>query len=296
MFRSLALLLTLPPAAPAAEPVRSHPPQRPLPTAVMRAMPTGPAFHVDPAKGDDANDGSAARPWRTVQHGANRLRPGDTLLLRGGVYREKVFLTRSGTAAAPVVIAAYPGELPVLDGGLAEFHDSPATAWEPGTTPGEYVSTKTYPHAADRRVPHQFLPGAWEPLWGIEELRPLALGHFADSMVPLHGYRTAADLRAANEFQPADKAKDGGVYCGPGLWYNRDTNRIHVRLAHHTMPGLGDRAYRGETDPRKLPLVIAVGFGDDVLRISGIKHVRVEGLVLRGATGSPMVQIGRAHV
>ena len=34
-----------------------------------------------------------------------------------------------------------------------------------------------------------------------------------------------------------------------------------------------------------------MGFGDDVLRISGIKHVRVEGLVLRGATGSPMIHV-----
>jgi len=40
-----------------------------------------------------------------------------------------------------------------------------------------------------------------------------------------------------------------------------------------------------------LPLIVATGFGDDVLRISGIKHVRIEGLVLRGATGSPMIHV-----
>ena len=28
---------------------------------------------------------------------------------------------------------------------------------------GEFVSTPTYPQADDRKVPHQFLPGAWEP-------------------------------------------------------------------------------------------------------------------------------------
>ncbi len=141
-------------------------------------------------------------------------------------------------------------------------------------------------------MPHQFLPGSWEPLWGIEDERPIALGHFADSLVPLHGYRTVADLRATNEFQPKEKkASDEGVYCGPGLWFNRVTGRIHVRLAHHRLPGLGDRAYRGETDPRKLPLIVAAGFGDDVLRISGIKHVRIEGLVLRGATGSSMIHV-----
>jgi hypothetical protein len=272
----------------------SHPAQRPLPAALHRPLTKGPAYFVDAARGEDANDGSKDKPWRSVQHGVQRLRPGDTLYLRGGVYHEKAYLTRSGTPEAPIVIASYPGELAILDGGLKEFLESPATSWQPfqGGAPDEFVSTKTYPHAADRRVPHQFLPGSWEPLWGIEDERPIALGHFADSLVPLHGYRTVADLRATNEFQPKEKkASDEGVYCGPGLWFNRVTGRIHVRLAHHRLPGLGDRAYRGETDPRKLPLIVAAGFGDDVLRISGIKHVRIEGLVLRGATGSPMIHV-----
>jgi hypothetical protein len=81
------------------------------------------------------------------------------------------------------------------------------------------------------------------------------------------------------------------MYGGPGLWFNRETGRVHIRLAHTNLEGLGDRAYRGETDPRKLPLVISVGFGDDVLRLSGLKHVRLHGLVFRGATGSPMINV-----
>ena len=277
----------------AAPPVyQSHPPMRPLPTAVDRPLADGPKRFVDPARGDDAHPGTAAAPWKTLTHAVRQLKPGDTLYLRGGTYHEKVSLTRSGTPDAPITIAAYPGELPVLDGGLSEFARDPAVAWEPfaGGAEGEFVSTRSYPHGDDRKVPHQFLPGSWEPMWGIEDERPLALGHFADSMVPLHGYRTAKDLRATNEFWHGKK-DDPGLYCGPGLWFNRDTGRIHARLAHHRLPGLGDRAYRGETDPRKLPLVVAVGFGDDVLRLSGVRHVRIHGIVLRSATGSPMIHV-----
>jgi len=272
--------------------ILSHPPQRPLPQAMTSDLTKGPVLYVDAAKGNDANDGSLDKPFKTLQHGVNQLQAGDTLYLREGVYHETVYLTQSGTKESPIVIAAYPGELPILDGGLPEFLHSPADSWEPlsGEPKGEYVSTKAYPQAARRRVPHQFLPGAWEPMWGIEEKRPLALGRFADSMVPLHGYRTLEDLRSDNEFQPATK-NQGAMYCGPGMWFNRQTNRIHIRLAHNQLPGLNERAYAGETDPRKLPLIVAAGFGGDVLQINGVKHVRIVGLVLRGATGSPMIHV-----
>lgn len=279
---------------------RSHPPMRPLPQAVKSPLAAGPKHFVDAARGNDANAGSQAAPWKSLAHATRQLKPGDTLYVRGGTYYEKVALTRSGTTNAPITIASFPGELAMIDGGLREFHDSPATSWQPfaGGAAGEFVSTKTYFGADDRRAPTQFLPASWEPMWGIEDERPLVLGHFADSMVPLHGYRNLVDLRATNEFWIGGKKdKDTGFYCGPGLWFNRATGRIHIRLAHHTLPGLGDRAYRGETDPRKLPLTIAAGFGDDVLRVNGVQHVRLHGLVLRGATGSPMIHVyGSQHI
>jgi hypothetical protein len=274
---------------------KSHPPQRPLPQPIGGSLAKGPKLFVDATKGSDNNAGTEQAPWQTLTHALRQLKPGDTLYLRGGTYYEKVALTRSGTAESPIMIASYPGEMAIIDGSLREFTESPATSWEPlkGGAEGEYVSTKTYFSADSRRAPHQFLPGNWEPLWGIEEERPLALGHFADSMVPLHGYRTALDLRSTNEFWLGNKneMRDTGLYGGPGLWFNRDTGRIHVRLAHHRLAGLGDRAYRGETDPRKLSLVVAAGFGDDVLRANGVRHVRLQGLVLRGATGSPMLTV-----
>ena len=274
---------------------RSHPPSRPLPTPTRRGPVDGASRFVDAARGHDADPGTEQAPWGTLGHALRQLQPGETLYLRGGTYHESVFLSRSGTEAAPITIASFPGELAVLDGGRREFVEDPATSWEPFAdgAEGEYVSTRTYRDADDRQVPHQFLPGSWEPMWGIEEERPLALGHFADSMVPLHGYRLAADLRSTHELWTGGKGemRDAGLYCGPGLWFNRETGRIHIRLAHHRLEGLGDRAYRGETDPRRLPLVVAVGFGGDVLRATGIRHVRIRDLVLRGATGSPLIHL-----
>ena len=268
---------------------------RALPTISERALALGTKRFVDAHRGDDAASGTEKAPWRTLHHAARQLQPGDTLYLRGGTYYERLSLTQSGAADRPITICSYPGELAVLDGGLREFAESPATSWEPlaGGAEGEYVSTRSFFDADARRVPYQFLPGAWEPMLGIETERPLALGHFADSMVPLHGYRNVMDLRSDNEFWIGGKSEkpDSGIYAGPGMWFNRQTGRIHIRLTHHHLAGLGDRAYRGKTDPRELPLVVAVGFGDDVLRISGVKHVRIQDLVFRGATGSPLIHV-----
>lgn len=280
---------------------RTHPPIRPLPAPAKGEPVGGVKRFVDAARGDDAAAGTEKLPWRSLGHALRQLQPGDTIYLRGGTYYEKAFLSRSGTAEAPITISSFPGEIAVLDGGLREFVENPEASWEPlaNGAPGEYVSTRTYPNADDRRAPRQFLPGSAEPMWGREDERPLALGHFADSMVPLQGYRLAVDMRSTNELWTGGKfeMREQGIYGGPGLWFNRETGRIHVRLAHHQLDGLGRSAYRGEADPRRLPLVVAVGFGDDVLRVNGIQHVRIRGLVLRGATGSPMINIyGSEHV
>lgn len=275
--------------------VASHPAMRPLPVPSEEPLKSERLYSVDGTNGSDSDPGTIERPWKTLKWALRQIGPGDTLVIRGGIYFEKLSLTRSGTEEQPIVIRSYPGELVTIDGGLREFQESPGTAWMPSPDghPGEYVSTRVYQDADSRRAPYQFLPAAWEPMWGIEEQRPLAHGHFTDSMVPLHSYRTVTDLRSRTEYWTGGKRemREAGIYCGPGVWFNRETGRIHIRLAHHRLSGLGDRAYRGETDPRQLALSIAAGFGDEVLRMTGVKNIRLHGIVFRGATGSPMIHV-----
>ena len=110
-------------------------------------------------------------------------------------------------------------------------------------------------------------------------------------MVPLHGYRTVGDLRDASMLWDVESKFDNeaSVYCGPSVWFNRKSGRIHARLAHTRLAGLGGRSYRGQTDPRKIPLCISGTYGADVLRLNGVKHIVLQDLVLRGASGSPLI-------
>ena len=50
--------------------------------------------------GDDAAPGTRARPLASIQTAVDRARPGDTVIIRGGTYRETVRLKTSGTKAA----------------------------------------------------------------------------------------------------------------------------------------------------------------------------------------------------
>ncbi|MCE9532572.1 MAG: hypothetical protein K8T89_15855, partial [Planctomycetes bacterium] len=208
------------------------------------------------------------QPWKTLHHSLKQLKPGETLYLRGGIYYENCVLSMVGTVEKPITIRSYPGELAVIDGGLREFHEDPAHAWEPVPqgAPDEFRSTKVYTHGG-------------------------GFGNFADSMVPLHRYLSLNDLRSQTEFWHSGLGKrtvdPKGIYCGPGVRRDPETGRIFVRLSHTKLLGLGKDAYGGETDPRKVPLVIA---GHDyTVQIEGAKHIRLQDLVIRGGGRSAVI-------
>jgi hypothetical protein len=237
-------------------------PMRPLPKPSMRPMAAGPARWVA-VTGSDTNDGSKDRPWKTIAVALKTAKPGDTIYLRGGVYHEPIAITRGGTAGMPVTIRSAPNELAIIDAGIREFLDSPKNAWEPVIgARGEYRSSATYPT----------LPLA--PAVRVT-------GNFADTMIPLHGYRFVEDLRATNIYWNVKNQDPGtGVYLGPGVWLDPATRRIHARLSAIGLKSYPD--YAGPDDPRKLPLVI--GTDRSALRIENAQHVRVQDLVFRGST------------
>lgn len=272
--RLLLVAFALPVLQASAEWV-SHPPMRPLPVASTRPLPAGPLKFVDAAKGGDERDGSEAKPWRTLGFAVTKLVPGDTLVLRGGIYREHVTATCAGTFEKPITIRAHPNELVILDGGLADFFDAPEKAWEPFAegAPGEFRSTKTYENAGSASTDDQ--------------VETTLLGSFADSMVPLQGCHAMGDLRSTNMFWTlggGDKvSREKFIYCGPSICYDAKTQRIHARFAHTTLQGLGADNYRGETDPRRLKLVIATLNAGPVLTLREARYVRVQDIVVRGA-------------
>src|SRR4051812_11382660 len=66
--------------------------------------------------GSDAAPGTLSQPLRTIQAAANLAQPGDTVLVRGGVYRESVRPARSGTGTDRITFSPYPGESVTVSG------------------------------------------------------------------------------------------------------------------------------------------------------------------------------------
>jgi hypothetical protein len=259
----LPALLSLAVGTQAFSQLKSHPALRPLPEAAKRPMGTGPAFFVDALKGSDKDNGSKDSPWMSIGFALQQINAGDTLYLRGGTYYEPVYCAVTGTQDKPITIRSYSGELAVIDGGFREFSEKPADAWQPvtGGAAGEFRSQR--------------------PFRNLRQIH----GRFGDSMIGLQVYYYIEDLR-------------GERYVGPGIWYNHATGHIHVRLAHYEKTGLIKtrtpltqkylphrlnkfESYKGETDPRKLPLVIAP-YHSVPLHIDGAQHVTFQDLVVRG--------------
>jgi hypothetical protein len=106
---------------------------------ITAATPTSCDVYASPT-GADANSGTLAAPWQTLQHAFGALQPGQTLCLRAGTYpivtggTYSQTLSVSGTALAPITITNYPGEVAIVhgstrvNGAYATFQSTPATA------------------------------------------------------------------------------------------------------------------------------------------------------------------------
>ena len=92
-------------------------------------------YHVaqqHPRASDD-NPGTAGAPWRTISKAAEMLKPGERVIVHGGVYREWVNPARGGTGPDKMIsYEAAPGERVIIKG---------SEVWKPKWEKMEYYST-----------------------------------------------------------------------------------------------------------------------------------------------------------
>ena len=111
--------------------------------------------------GADTADGSASHPYRTIDRAAEFARPGDTVLVHGGEYREWVRPRRGGLSGARrITYQAAPGEHVVIKG------SERVTGWERepggGTVDGSSGGSSTRSTVWRASVPNALF-GDWNP-------------------------------------------------------------------------------------------------------------------------------------
>jgi hypothetical protein len=72
-------------------------------------------YHVSPS-GSDSNPGTLSSPWLTVQHAADSVRAGDTVIIHAGTYAEGVVFKISGVDGAAIKFTAAQDETVSLEG------------------------------------------------------------------------------------------------------------------------------------------------------------------------------------
>lgn len=76
------------------------------------------SIHVSESGSDENGNGSAARPYATIDRGIKDIQAGITLVVHGGTYAPfELRSACSGTPQAPVTVCAAEGETPIIDAG-----------------------------------------------------------------------------------------------------------------------------------------------------------------------------------
>jgi hypothetical protein len=241
----------------------------------------GRTFWVDNAatNATDTNPGSSARPWKTIARAGsatNELRPGDTVLIRSGVYRETVKITVSGAPGRPVTFAAAPGARVVIKG--SEIVRAPWTK----VTPDPGVK-EPWPNALANvwkvKLGEEFLPDPNEPLQfndcGVSKSQIMQV--IVSDAYPLQpiGPAGAAYADAEKKWIVAEPIGRGlEDIRRDSFYFDPATHELYVKVG-------------GE--PGWFLMEVAVRNG--VLGVAGVHDVVVRGLEVRHSRGS-LVSLG----
>jgi hypothetical protein len=248
-------------------------------------------YYVDNrnASASDTNPGTEIQPFRSINKAAQVLQPGERVLIKTGVYRERVVPARGGSGPEQMIgYEAAPGATVVIKGSrLVKIGWRPSTGWLLGrrTAPESPPAVKIYEldlSPLQIEGPNPF---------GLPNM-PQRRADTANIGLPPQGLRPYL-LMQGMVFVDGRRLEQVATYreLGQGdgrFWCEYDGMRIHAR-----MPGDADPA------AREVELVVQ----DTVLRPRerGLGYIRLKGLTFEHAANPfprpqrGMVSANRGH-
>ena len=191
----------------------------------------------------DENPGTEAAPWKTLARAATaeELAPGDTVLIKTGVYRETMRIRVSGEEGRPITFAAAPGHRVVVKGSeilrgqwvnLQDDPDAPepfpdafASIWriEMGD---EYFTDPDFPHSYEDKSRRWISQVFIDDERALQQIGPDRIYHLAAQyegrayVQPANPGRGVADMIDNSFFfDPAEQMLYLKILGNP-IWYN----------------------------------------------------------------------------
>jgi len=283
-----------------------------LAVAAAASAAGGAEIWVDAASQAAAPDGTKAAAFRTIGSGLKAVSPGDTVILRAGVYRESVRVP-GGQAGKPVTLRAAPGQRVIVSGAV------PVGQWKRHDG-GVYTATLDF-RPARLLVGHRELPVARQPnegWWAVQAADQLTLRAAAAEKlkaVPAEfaGGQAYIWTRHGNTFftvpvAAIDRDKGAVTVVRKSKWMTLGAGD-RLRLQNH--PSLIDRPGEWAVVPEgaegrmfrlyyrpaaaaDLARVVAPRETRQVISVYSAGHVRIEGLEVAAAQGSG-IAVNRSH-
>jgi hypothetical protein len=204
---------------------------------------------------DDDGPGTKERPFRTIDHAAQVLQPGERVVIAEGVYREAIHPARGGTGPdAMISYEAAPGANVVVKGAAVVTGWEPSEGWRIGPDPKTNLPIKAWElHFDPKLFPSGYNPFAldnvtddryWinyakDNMWNYFRRRGLV---FVDGK-PLEPVESPSALagpspRSLNFFSDVHWAplfQEFSPYAGK-FWVESDGLTLHIRLANDDDP------------------------------------------------------------
>ncbi|MBP3962605.1 fibronectin type III domain-containing protein [Paenibacillus lignilyticus] len=192
--------------------------------------------------GSDTNSGTQASPFKTIQKAASIAVAGDTVIIRGGTYRETITPANSGSAGNLITYQAYTGETVTVSGA-----DAVTAGWSVHSG-SVYKATTTLGLGAENQV---FVNGEMM----IEARWPNITDQ--DAVLSNPQFRTAAG-GSVTQVSDSGLTQAAGYYTGARIWVDAPnhwvaqtsviTNSAVGSVTFNTVPsdavpGAGSRYY-----------------------------------------------------
>jgi hypothetical protein len=109
---------------------------------------------------DDSGPGTKEHPFKTINHAAQVLQPGERVVIADGVYREMIHPSRGGTSAdAMISYEAAPGAKVVVKGAAVVKDWKPSEGWNFGMDPVTHTPVKAW----ELRLDPALFPSGYNP-------------------------------------------------------------------------------------------------------------------------------------